>query len=250
MPGTDRKADDEGPGPGDGLSRLVSGGCGARTAPAERERLFIEYGVSGEEGKALEGIPSPTPGLALGTGEFTPKGDCADNPGVKNPFVIGVPALLEYPSDPYPDPSVAQPDPCLPKFPLMRDLSSDPAHLDLKLRPILTPVASAATIPWDGSDPATTSIALVVIRRAYEVQTKTPPSTPTQLQKRMMGLRRSDKKGDIAPNEQLDKGCCTLMNGQTHGVQIKLEKNSRRPTVVLKDTCIVGDAVLVGVNWF
>ena len=152
VPGTDRKPDDEGP--GDGLSLLVLGGCGDRTAPGETERPFIEYGVRGEEGKALldpkalEGIPSPTPGLVLGTGEFTPKGDCAGNPGVENPFDIGVPALLEYPSDPYPDPSVAQPV-CLAKFPLMRDLSSDPAHLDLKPRPTLTPVASAATIPWD-----------------------------------------------------------------------------------------------------
>jgi hypothetical protein len=151
--------------------------------------------------------PSPTPGVG-GTepGPNTVEAADAEGGGGGAGVVEGndgygyglmgpnppVPGVAEYG---VPVPSTTHPLPCRttrPVFTAERWWSCPPAHLRL------TPVDSAATIPWVESAPVTASMVRTVTRRKYEAQVKTPPMTPTHLMELLSARRR---KGSLyVPN--------------------------------------------------
>lgn len=54
--------------------------------------------------------------------------------------------------------------------------------------------------------------------------------------------------GESVPNHELDEGGCTLTNGEFDGVEIEFEEDPGCPTVVVEDTGVVSDTVLVGLQ--
>ena len=122
-----------------------------------------------------------------------------------------------------------------------------PVHL-LRMPPIRAESAIGAILS-ESSGPATTVITRSVARRAQDAHTNTPPTTPAHLFVYGSGFWGA-KKGTNAPNKELTKGGRTLDDGETDGLNVKLEEDSRDALAVTDFPFIMRHTVLVRMQRF